>query len=140
MWMMKRDGSELTQFREGFYPEWSPDGEWIVFEYRGDIWRLDKNGKNLIQLTNTAHITEALPTISRDGNWIAFVSDEGRAGERSSNFNIWIIDKDGSNKQQITELEAWDSWPQWGPDGIYFLSGRGSSRQRVQRIWKIILN
>ncbi|MFP4383495.1 MAG: hypothetical protein ACLFST_12765 [Spirochaetia bacterium] len=39
----------------------------------------------------------------------------------------------------MTELGSWDSWPTWGEDGLYFLSGRGADAQGrgVQRIWKI---
>ncbi len=52
-----------TPFGE-FEPAWSPDGKWIVFtsnrakaDMRGkgnwDIWAIDRDGKNLMQLTRS---------------------------------------------------------------------------------------
>jgi Tol biopolymer transport system component len=50
------------------------------------------------------------------------------------------MNRDGSNLTQITELDAWDSWPIWGENNIYFLSGRAkNSKEFIQRIWKLNL-
>ena len=53
IWTIELDGSELTQFREGNMPAWSPDGSKIVFEYQGDIWMMNSDGTTLTQLTST---------------------------------------------------------------------------------------
>mgnify|MGYP001112211507 FL=1 len=54
------------------------------------------------------------PTPTRDaagGGLIAFHSDS------SGNREIWVMNTDGSNPQQITFNSAWDSVPAWSPDG-----------------------
>ena len=63
--------------------------------------------------TPTPTITSS-PTPTRDaagGGLIAFHSDS------SGNREIWVMNTDGSNPQQITFNSAWDSVPAWSPDG-----------------------
>ncbi len=48
---------------------------------------------------------------------------------------------DGSEKQQITELDSWDSWPLYVGNSIYFLSGRATTKNKnTQRIWELQLH
>ena len=137
IWTIGLDGSELTQFREGNNPRWSPDGSKIVFEYQEDIWMMNHDGTILTQLTSTENITESLPSFSPDGNYIIYVSNESGSGKASYDVNIWYIGLDGRNKTQVTDLKSWDSWPNWTNDGIYFLSGRAKGDKRVVRLWCI---
>ena len=78
---------------------WGPRGN-IVYsaeqDGRFDLWRIDANGKNQVQLTLNAGRWNAQPCISPDGSHIAFVSD--RTGYR----NIWVMDIDGQNAKQFT--------------------------------------
>jgi len=136
IWTSNLDGGELTQIREGSNPRWSPDGERIVFEHDGEIWTIHANGTNLMQLTNTADISENLPYYSLDGKKLVYTSNEGKLGQATNNVDIWSMNADGSYKTQITELDSWDSWPVWGRNGIYFLSGRAQTHgESLQRIW-----
>jgi Tol biopolymer transport system component len=143
IWTSKLDGGDLTQIREGENPQWSPDGSKITFSYKGDIWLIDADGRNLIQLTNTQKIIEGLPSYSNDGKCIVYTSNEGKQFEKSSankisDFNVWLMEEDGRNKAQITELKSWDSWPVMFDDNIYFLSGRAKqTKKEVQRVWKL---
>ncbi len=104
---------------------------------------IDADGRNLMQLTNTEDIWEGLPSYSNDGECIVYTSDEGKQSGKSSHnkyndFNIWLMEEDGRNKVQITELNSWDSWPIMFNDNIFFLSGRAKqSKKEVQRIWKL---
>lgn len=141
IWTSNLNGGELTQLREGKFPRWSPNGDNLTFEYEGDIWTINADGRNLMQLTNTFDISESLPSYSPDGMKIVFVSNEGNNSAFVKNdFNIWLMNRDGSNLTQITELDAWDSWPIWGENNIYFLSGRAkNSKEFIQRIWKLNL-
>ena len=140
IWTSDLNGGNLTQLREGIYPRWSPDGKKIVFQHKKEIWLIDSDGTNLMQLTNTENIIESLPSFSADGKKIVYTSNEGPDGKRTTDFNIWTMNVDGSQKQQITELDSWDSWPIWDNQGIYFLSGRANTGyEHVQRIWKLSL-
>jgi Tol biopolymer transport system component len=136
IWTVGIDGSDLTQFREGNFPTWSPDGSKIAFEYDNDIWIMNADGRQLTQLTATRDFGEYKPSFSPDGQKIVFVSNE--TDESSPrDFNIWTMRIDGTEKTQVTELPAWDSWPIWKGNGIYFLSGRAKGDHNVQRIWRI---
>ncbi|MEW6006994.1 MAG: DPP IV N-terminal domain-containing protein [bacterium] len=139
IWTVDIDGRELTQLREGKFPSWSPDSKWIVFEYNDDIWIIGADGTNLTQITNTPDVKEGLPSFSPDGYYIVYVSNEKKSGKKETvgDWNIWTMKIDGGEKSQLTELESWDSWPVWGKDGIYFLSGRGKGKEGIVRIWKL---
>src|SRR5262249_32252002 len=58
---------------------------------RFDLWSIDSNGRNQVQLTVNAGRWNARPCVSADGSHIAFVSD--RTGYR----NIWVMEIDGHN-------------------------------------------
>jgi Tol biopolymer transport system component len=140
IWTSNLNGGELTQLREGVYPQWSPDGKKIAFEHKNEIWLINADGTNLMQLTNTLKITESLPSFSPDGNKIVYTSNEDSDGKPMIDFNIWSMNVDGSEKRQLTELSSWDSWPIWSEDGIYFLSARAQKRnENTQRIWKLLI-
>ena len=65
------------------------------------------------------------PSWSPDGGSIVFVSD------RDGNFEIYVMNADGSNQRRLTNNPAEDIAPSWSPDGRYiaFASNRGGSYQ-----------
>jgi Tol biopolymer transport system component len=79
------------------------------------------------------------PYMSTDGQTVLFVSDHTTgAKEDRANNNIYVINADGSNLQQLTTNESDDTAPQWSPteEGvIYFLSTRGGATN----IWRFKL-
>ena len=56
---------------------------------------------------------------------IAFTSD------RDGDFEIYIMDPDGSGIQQLTDNDRWDMHPAWSPDGskIAFFSDRDGDNE-----------
>ncbi len=137
IWAVGLDGSDLTQYREGSSPVWSPDGSKIAFEYDDDIYLINADGTELIPLTATPGIGEYKPCFSPDGKSIAFASNEDSQGRPSPDLNIWTMSTDGTNRKQVTELVSWESWPVWTKAGIYFLSARARVDRDVVRIWKV---
>ncbi|MDF9798190.1 imidazolonepropionase-like amidohydrolase/Tol biopolymer transport system component [Catalinimonas alkaloidigena] len=102
----------------------SPDGQRIAFDLLGDIFTLPIGGGEA-RLIREGHAYESQPRFSPEGSQIAFTSDAG-GGD-----NIWLMNTDGSNAQQVTKEDfRLLNNPAWTPDGQYivarkhFTSGR----------------
>jgi TolB protein len=67
---------------------------------------------------------DAEPSWSPDGTRIAFTS------RRDGNFEVYVMNADGSGQTNITNNPANDSGPEWSPDGtrIAFSSRRDGNR------------
>jgi len=77
------------------YPAISPDGQTIVFAYKGDLYRVPSDGGAAVPLTlHEAHDTN--PVWSRDGRSIAFASD------RFGNFDVFVMPAAGGPARRLT--------------------------------------
>ncbi len=103
------------------YPDWSPDGNFIVASVVEncklpaincvfDIYTINADGTNLKNLTKTS-ASEWVPTWSPDGQKIAFASDRDKDSE------IYVMDKDSSSLEKLTDNTGYDGRPRWSPDG-----------------------
>jgi imidazolonepropionase-like amidohydrolase/Tol biopolymer transport system component len=96
----------------------SPDDSWVVFELLGDIYRMSIEG-GTAELLSGGVSWEQQPRYSPDGATIAFISDRGGID------NIWLMDADGTNRRQLTELKQFlPTGPYWTPDGEYIVVKR----------------
>jgi Tol biopolymer transport system component len=115
-------------------PQVSPDEKYIVWtqqpyrmpEFPGPppngrrayICRMDADGRNQVRLTDFYY--SAVPAVSPDGSKIAFVAFV------DGNEEIYTMNMDGAEKQNLTRNPARDTYPSWSPDGkkIAFISDR----------------
>jgi TolB protein len=92
----------------------SPDGSTIVYASprsgRGDIYRVERDGSNLVRLTDDPNY-EGDPQYSADGKRIVFIRETVGVG------HIWIMDADGSNQHQLTAGAEYDHGPSFSRDG-----------------------
>ena len=121
IYLMNRDGSSVEQLTEDpnidFLPNWSPNGQMIIFssERNGnlELYTIDIDTKKVKRLTFSDNNGEVDAVYSPDGSQIAFAS----YFERGS-MNIYVMDADGTNIQQITKDHTGDYYrPTWCPNG-----------------------
>ena len=94
----------------------SNDGQTITFSLLGDIYTMPVSGGQPMRIAEGL-AWEVQPRFSPDGNRIAFTSDRG-GGD-----NIWIMNRDGSDKRQVTKEEfRLLNQPSWSPDGRYLVA------------------
>ncbi|MGH7459527.1 MAG: CehA/McbA family metallohydrolase [Longimicrobiales bacterium] len=100
-------------------PAWSPDGRWIAFSMRGDIWKVPAEGGTAVALTSGPNY-HFEPAWSPDGNRIALTVDT------NGNLDIGVVSAQGGAVQRITSHRQVDVQPAWSRDGhsIYFASAR----------------
>lgn len=113
-------------------PMWSPDGRTIAFSsWRSgyqDLYLLFPYTASEIQnpTRGTAEKQSWLPAWSPDGARIAFTTTRD-----AGNAEIYVMNRDGSSVQRLTNHPSIDSTPTWSPTGtqIAFVSDRTGNPQ-----------
>ncbi|NPV55998.1 MAG: hypothetical protein HPY76_04880 [Anaerolineae bacterium] len=125
--LINADGSGFRRLTtnpldDSFYASFSPDGESIIYAGREDgnnfieifELRLADLAKTRLGCPLPGHCSA--PTISPDGRQIVFTYNDWET------LSVWIMDRDGSNPRQVSEI-GWD--PVWSPDGSRALFAGG---------------
>lgn len=138
LFMMDANGSNrrpITQDGHNNHaPSWSPDGKRVAYssdlDGEAEIAVIDiacspdpvPCGVNRQQLTTNAVVDDA-PAWSPDGRWIAFHSFRDR------DYEIYVMDADGSNQRRLTNSPGRDLYPTWSPDSqqLAFISERDNN-------------
>lgn len=116
------DGSDVTRLTEEFASDlvgaWSPDGQRIVFA-RGeandsDLYVINADGSGMTQLTDHDG-PEGSPAWAPGGSQIAYVQGSRDAIGFGEFGELWIVNIDGSDPNQI--LDDVVGYPDWSPDG-----------------------
>lgn len=88
----------------------SPDGQQIVFCYKGDIWKVPSSGGSAQRLTATPDY-EQTPLWSPDGTSIAFACD------RYGDMDVFVMPSSGGAPQRITFNSTNEIPEAFTPDG-----------------------
>ncbi|MHA2030547.1 MAG: Ig-like domain-containing protein [Candidatus Kariarchaeaceae archaeon] len=113
IYMMDGDGgnlTNLTNIESGFIKpiEFSPDGSKILYTSAGNICTMNNDGSNQVVLTPGVAFQ-----FSPDGSKILFTSN--------NNSNISIMNIDGSNPINLTNISGRCGYAQFSPDGSKIL-------------------
>jgi Tol biopolymer transport system component len=116
--IMNADGSGQTNLTQSVAfdcdPYFSPDGRKIVFtsDRDGDfeIYLMNSDGTGQTNLTRSPTTGDRVPAFAPDGQNIVYASD----------YNIWLMNIDGTNKRQLTTT-GMEYYPSFSPDGHYIL-------------------
>ncbi len=154
-----------TSITGGHSPAISPDGRHVAYiGVDGNLWVVAVDGSTKTQLTSGAadirrryraslstvetRLFEANrpagvqqitpfrePSWTPDGRYILYSSMEGLDPTGRPNADLWVTNRAGDERRQLTTNGSADRYPMAGPesDAIYFLSNRGKS----WGIWKI---
>ena len=107
---------------QAFTPLWlrdvmvSPDGQQVLFCYKGDIYKVSTKGGTAVQLT-THDSYECSPVWSADGKQIAFASD------RHGNLDIFTMSADGGSATRLTYNSVAEVPQAFSSDGKWVLFG-----------------
>ncbi len=145
IYLMNSNGKQIRRLtgtpKNDTEPAWSPDGQKITFvSYRdlkkkpepgveiwlGEIYLMNADGTNPINLTQAPEKPDGVSSWSPDGKQIAFTSAELFNAWTLANSDIWVMEADGGNPRNLTNHDALDQTPDWSPDGrwIAFSSNR----------------
>ncbi len=121
IWLMGADGSNPRRLvstpGEDQLGSWSPDGSRIVYSNTDEIgeslWIVDVASSESTRLTESTGGTDSGPAWSPNGDTIAFYS----SADASTGPQIFTIQPDGSNRQQLTTSSIPVIFPVWSPDG-----------------------
>ncbi len=121
IYSMALDGGDVERLTKGigalYAPELSPNGKRIVFTNNGNgIWVMRPDGSNPHPISFKDDID---PTWSPDGSKISFASS--RKGDRQ----LFIMDANGDNVEQMTNLSNMGGRSTWSPDGTKIAFYRG---------------
>jgi len=93
-------------------PMTSPDGRHITFTALGNIWLLTVGDPNPVQLTHD-NFLNVDPTWSRDGKWLAYVSDRRGTGT----MDLYVRNMETGTERRLTQTEEDVIQPAFAPDG-----------------------
>lgn len=105
----------ITHTKENFYhPVLSPDKKLAVVHLGSEMYVFKTDGSGSMVKIGTGLAS----SWTADSQYILFFIDRSEDGHSTSNSDLYIVDINGKNRQQITHSEdSWEAWPDISSDG-----------------------
>lgn len=111
---------------------YSPSGSQLAFTVAAgtasfpinNLYVVDMDGSNLINLTADVDVRAWRPRWSFDGQRVAFTSPEGESTD------IYVVQTDGTGLQNISNTEGREHEPAWSSSGLQLAWLRGDSAEQ----------
>jgi len=153
VWTIAADGNDLFRVTDhamaGYFiePSFSPDGQWIVFEFddnvpddqqQGSIWKVHVDDAELIELTDgpSSGVDDRQPNWSPGGDRILFQ----RRVPGSEDWDLYTMAPDGSDVRQVTTAPASDTDASWSPDSRWIVYSSDHGGLPIPNIFAIPAN
>ncbi len=107
------------------------EADWDANERISQIWRIDADGTNTIQLTHRTESARA-PRWAPDGSRIAFLTTRGDDTTKQ----LYLLQNGGGEARRVFDHATAVSGIEWAPDGdtIYFLAPDEKTDERQARL------
>ncbi|MGI9079198.1 MAG: TolB family protein [Gemmatimonadaceae bacterium] len=104
------DSADLLQYRNLLVQR-------MIRPNRMEIWIMNADGSDQRQITSLGGANFA-PSFTPDGHRIIFSSNHRNPrGPAAQNFDLFLINSDGSGLEQVTNAPEFDGFPMFSPDG-----------------------
>ncbi|HEY2726034.1 MAG TPA: S9 family peptidase [Parafilimonas sp.] len=122
--------SDYMRYVDVSDPQVSPDGKWCTYtittvdtskdEHNSDLWMVSWDGKDNVQLTNSAE-DESNARFSPDNKYISFLSsryaDNDDKHTDDAPTQLWLMNRLGGEAKKITDVKNDIEDYVWSPDG-----------------------
>jgi len=162
LWRADADGSNAVRLTEtpGYDAEATvgPDGTLVFTSARDgdlDIYTMKPDGSGVRRLTTTPGY-DGGPFFSRDGKLVCYRAMHPRDEQELAEFrrllearrvqptrmDLWVMDADGGNQRQVTNVPGASFAPYFHPDGkrLIFASNQENPRSRNFDLWLVNLD
>ncbi|MEZ4713215.1 MAG: DnaJ domain-containing protein [Caldilineaceae bacterium] len=108
---------------------WLPDDSGVLLSATQGLFQLDLESEKTSQISDLVALK---PIVSPNNQKVAFLSPEA---SNTGVTNLWVVDIDGQNLEQITESGCLSY--SWSPDGLYiaFTTGNLESDSPTLYLW-----
>lgn len=128
--IMNIDGSNPKFIGKGYYPEFSPDGKKILYQnpippYDEGLYIMNIDGTDRNFISYIPYQTK--PRFSPDGSKILF-------SKFTDNFDIYLINIDGSNLINLTNSSEGETQPEFTTDGSKIVFVQYDSVSKINKL------